>query len=130
MKEILEGSTQVPPFQAASLYPSPNQLEFLQLSFTLCEIHEAVTQLANGKASGPDGLPNEFLKIYWPEVQNQILAISHNFYNNNLDLLPFNEAKIVMVPKCDSPLSTSDYRPISVLNLIPKLVAMVLSKVV
>lgn len=129
MKGVLGTSTQVLPFQASSLYHNPRDLQSLQLPFTMTEIAEAVCQLANGKASGPDSLPNEFLKIYWSDLQNQILSIFNRFYNNNLDLLPFNEAKIVMIPKTDSPSSTNDYQPISVINLIPKLISKVISNI-
>lgn len=50
-----------------------------------------------------------------------------NFYENRLDLERFNRAKIILIPKTEVPKSTSDFRPISVLNLIPKLIAKILS---
>lgn len=87
----------------------------------------AVKQLANGKASGPDGLPNEFVKVYWEEVKAELYLILLDFYAHRLDLKRYNEARIVMVPKIDSPTAISDYRPISVLNLVPKLIAKILS---
>lgn len=126
MKSLLGNSSPVSPFNASCLY-TPHDLDHLQVPFTLAEIQEAVSQLANGKASGLDGLPNEFLKVHWPALQHQILAMFNKFYTHELDLLPYNEAKIVMIPKTDSPRTTSDFRPISVINLIPKLISKVLS---
>lgn len=49
------------------------------------------------------------------------------FYDHSMDLQQFNEARIVMVPMIESPTVISDYRPISVLSLIPKLISKVLS---
>lgn len=127
MEGVLGTSTQVLQFDATALYNSNSNLDQLQQPFSLQEIQQAVFQLANGKASGPDGLPNEFLKMYWPEVKDQILLIFERLFNNSLDLTSYNEAKIVMIPKCDPAATTSDFRPISVLNLIPKLISKVLA---
>ena len=49
------------------------------------------------------------------------------FYKGELDLKPINESNIIFIPKTDTPLTTADYRPISVINLIPKLISKVLS---
>lgn len=127
MKEIMGSSSDVLQFDPSILYPSNPNLEHLQTPFSLREIEEVVTQLANGKASGPDGLPNEFLKVYCQETKDEIHRIFQTFYHGNINLAPYNEAKIVLVPKKETPTTTGDFRPISVLNLIPKLIAKVLS---
>ncbi|XP_078173283.1 uncharacterized protein LOC144567103 [Carex rostrata] len=127
MQEVLGTSAQVIPFDASALYPTSLDLSPLEQQFTLSEIEAAVRQLANNKASGPDGLPNEFLKIYWNELKLEILGIMSDFYHGRLNLQPYNEACIVMVPKLETPLTTADFRPISVLNLIPKLISKILS---
>ncbi|XP_078159587.1 uncharacterized protein LOC144555214 [Carex rostrata] len=127
MQGVLGVSNPVLPFDARALYPTSPDLSQLQLPFSTLEIERAVMQLANHKASGPDGLPNEFIKNYWHEVKDEICEIIKDFYENRLELEAFNEAKIVLIPKMDSPRTTSDYRPISVLNLIPKLISKILS---
>lgn len=99
----------------------------LQVRFTCEEIDVAVRQLANNKASGPDGLPNEFIKVYWTKVKSEIYHLLDEFYENRLKLEEFNDANIIMIPKVDQPTNTSDFRPINVLNLIPKLISKVLS---
>lgn len=114
MQDLLGSSSQVPSFNPAALYPINPDLNSLQQPFTLEEVKSAVQQLANNKASGPDDLPNEFIKVYWQELQGEIMQIFGSFYNNTLDLRFYNVANIVMVPKMESPASTSDFRPISV----------------
>lgn len=64
MQQILGSSDQVMLFDAAAFYNQNPELHQLQHPFTMHEIAMAVQQLANCKASGPDGLPNEFVKIY------------------------------------------------------------------
>lgn len=127
MQEVLGTSAQVIPFDASALYPTSLDLSLLEQQFTLSEVEATVRQLANNKASGPDGLPSEFLKIYWSELKLEILGIMSDFYHGRLNLQPYNEACIVMVPKIETPLTTANFRPISVLNLIPKLISKVLS---
>lgn len=127
MQGVLGTTSQVTPFDATALYQSHMDLNSLQQPFTMIEIQAAVHQLANNKASGPDGLPNEFLKTYWNELKPEVYAIMQKFFSHQLDLRPYNEATIVMVPKTEIPVSTSDFRPISVLNLIPKLISKILS---
>lgn len=56
-----------------------------------------------------------------------MFSIFQNFYDNTLDLTACNVANIIMVPKVEVPQNTSDFRPISVINLIPKLISKVLS---
>lgn len=127
MKAILGTSTPVLDFCPQTLYPVNPCLQNLELPFTLEEVELAVMQLANNKASGPDGIPNEFLKIYWQDIKNEVYQLVLNFYDHKLDLWQYNEANIIMVPKVESPWFTSDFRPISVLNIIPKLLAKILS---
>ena len=130
MKGILGHSEEVLPFDASAIYPTDNSgpdLTFLQEPFSDEEIQRAVFQLAKNKSSGPDGLPNEFIQTYWEDLKNQIGQILRDFYDGKADLLPYNEANLVMIPKTDAPMDTSQFRPISVLNLLPKLIAKILA---
>lgn len=75
------------------------------LQFTEEEVHKAVTGLASNRASGPDGLSNEFIKAYWEEVKEEIMLIMTHFYHGNLDLQPFNKANVIMLPKKDEAIT-------------------------
>ena len=65
--------------------------------------------------------------MYWNEIKGEIFAILLQFYEGRLDLGSFNQANIILIPKIEVPITTSDFRPISVLSLIPKLISKVLS---
>ena len=91
------------------------------------ELENSVKQLAKNKRSGPDGLPNEFLQVYWPVLRFEIMQILQGFYDGVIDLSHVNKANVVMIPKKEVPLSVNDFRPISVINVIPKLISKILS---
>lgn len=95
--------------------------------FTATEIEAAVRQLAKNKSSGPDGLPNELLQKHWTLLKDEIFIIVQNFYNHTLNLEEVNQANIIMIPKKDFSEQVGDYRPISVMNVIPKLISKLLA---
>lgn len=127
MEELLGKSEPILTFHVQALYQSNPNLDDLQLPFTMKEVESAVKQLANNKVSGPDGLPNKFIKTYWMELKSEIFQIMLQFHDNCLNLSQFNEANIIMIPKTDAPRTTSDFCPTSVINLISKLITKVLS---
>lgn len=127
MKEVLATNSPTIPFDAIVLYPNSQHLDQLELPFQVEEVERVVSQLANNKSSGPDGLPNEFIKLHWNELKEEIMGILDCFHRHDLDLRLYNEANIVMVPKNDAPATMAEFRPISVINLIHKLISKVLS---
>lgn len=128
MKALLGTQVQAKKFDPAALYREEQpDLSQLQEPFTSLEIHNAVKQLANNKASGPDGLPHEFFKNFWQFLKRDVEGIFDQFWSGNLDLVNLNKASIVMIPKKTNSTSVGDYRPISIINLIPKLITKVLS---
>jgi Reverse transcriptase (RNA-dependent DNA polymerase) len=49
------------------------------------------------------------------------------FYHNRLDLWRINQAYITLIPKSTTHESLSDYRPISVLSVVPKILTKILT---
>jgi Reverse transcriptase (RNA-dependent DNA polymerase) len=110
-----------------SLYSPKLDLHQLEAPFTIQEVENALMALANNKAIGPDGLPNEFSKQQWPLIKQAVLRIFDDLYNEQVDLTSLNVANVILLPKIDMPSTISDYRPISIINFIPKLIAKVLA---
>lgn len=127
LKEVLGTSKQTMPFNPSAFYNPNPSLADLDLPFTAQEVESAVNQLAKNKASGPDGIPNEFLQTYWTELKDEIMTIIHGFYDHQTSLATINQANVVMIPKKESPSSFNDYRPISILNAMPKLISKILA---
>ncbi|KAJ4776087.1 RNA-directed DNA polymerase (reverse transcriptase)-related family protein [Rhynchospora pubera] len=107
--------------------PPLDLLTLLDLPFTIEEIRFAVFSLADNKASGPDGIFNEFAKKQWNEVQWDVAMIFQDLFLGNLQLSDSNQAHIVLVPKKELSGSVQDFRPISVINYVPKLISKVLA---
>jgi hypothetical protein len=51
----------------------------------------------------------------------------HGFYQGTIDLHCTNKANIIMIPKNDNPQSTTDFRPMSMINILPKLISKILA---
>lgn len=127
LRSSLGSTGQVKKVDLKALYPFEEDLSHLQLPFEVDEIETAVFQLAKNKSSRPDGLPNEFLQTYWQSLKTGIIEMITDFYNHRLDLTKFNRADVIMIPKCETPSTVGDYRPISVINLVPKLISKILA---
>lgn len=124
LKEHLGTSNLVRPFNPSALYQPKSDLGCLQNSFTMEEVKISVRQLAKNKASGPDGLPNEFFQLYWPELKHEIML---GFYQGPINLSQVNLANIIMISKKEVSKMVNDFRAISVINIIPKLISKILS---
>lgn len=127
MRALLGVQQQALPFDPHKLYLDTQVLLHLTESFQLKEVTAAAMSLAKDKASGPDGPPNELIQNYWDDLQQEVMEVMNKFYENNLDLHEVNKANVVMIQKKDNPASVHDYRPISIINLIPKLISKVMA---
>lgn len=127
MKSVLGEQSEVANFDPTAIYAPNQDLNSLQDPFTEIEIERAICRLARHKASGPDGLPNEFLQNHWPDVKETVLSIIHGFYDHSVDLQQLNRANLIMIPKVDEACKVEQFRPISVINLIPKLISKILA---
>lgn len=55
------------------------------------------------------------------------MGIMHGFHAHTIDLSTINKANVVMIPKKETLDSMGDFRPISVINMMPKLISKVLA---
>lgn len=127
MEALLGVDNDVLQFKPEVLYTSNPDLSPLQDPFTVLEIEVAVKQLARNKASGPDGVLNEFLQLHWGVIKSDLIRIMQGFYDHSIDLTAINQANITMIPKKEEPKHVSDFRPISVMNAVPKLISKILA---
>lgn len=78
------------------------------------------------KASGPDGFPFAFYQTFWDMLKEHIMGIFNEWFSGNIDLFSVNKAFIVLIPKKDGADRVSDFRPISLVHAIPKIMSKVL----
>ena len=96
-------------------------------TFTRDEVEAALKQMHPTKAPGPDGMSAIFFQKYWDVVENDIMCMVLNVLNSNMSIADINRANITLIPKINSPSRMSDFRPISLCNVVYKLVSKILA---
>jgi hypothetical protein len=90
---------------------------------TLQELDVAVYSLNEKSAGGLDGISAKFLKKFWFLFRQPLLKyVSHCFNTGNLSQ-SFSSAGIKLIPKKGDTKQIKNWRPISLLNCIFKVVA-------
>lgn len=95
--------------------------------FTSKEINDALAQMHPLKAPGPDGFGVCFYQQHWDIVGEEVRKAALEFLNKGTFDPSFNSTFIVLIPKVQDFVSVGDFRPISLCNVIYKLVAKVLA---
>jgi exonuclease III len=95
--------------------------------FTKDEIREALFQMAPLKAPRPDGFTAEFFQKNWAMIGDEVCDAISEMYSTAVMPELLNYTHIVLIPKTKSPLSVTEFRPISLCNVLYKLVSKVLA---
>ena len=93
---------------------------------TQSEIKKELFQMQTLKALGPDGFPVLFYKKYWAIVGDSITRAVTSFFHAGRMLAEVNNSFIVLIPKSQSPTSFNHYRPISLCNVVYKIITKLL----
>jgi hypothetical protein len=101
--------------------------EMLCKEFTVKEVEEALNSIGDLKAPGPDGMPSLFYKKYWGVVGEKVTEEVLNVLNGGPMPETWNDTCVVLIPKIKDPESMKDLRPISLCNVVYKLVSKVLA---
>jgi hypothetical protein len=91
------------------------------------EVSEVVKQMSPIKALGSDGLPPVFYKKYWHLVGEDITKAVLTCLNSGRILKAINHTNITLIPKVKNPEVVTEYRPISLCNVIYKIISKVLA---
>ena len=89
------------------------------------EIKVVLFQMGPTKALGPDGMNVLFYKKIWHIVDNDMTNAILDFLNSGNMVPRFNYTHIVLIPKIKSPQKILDFRPISLCNVIYKIISIV-----
>ena len=99
------------------------QNQELTRPFEAQEIKDALFSMHPDKAPRPDGMNPGFFQNYWDVVSDDVTAACLFNLNNGVMPSGLNSTSIVLVPKVNSPERMSDLRPISLCNVIYKIMA-------
>ncbi|MFS7997684.1 putative RNA-directed DNA polymerase [Helianthus anomalus] len=105
---------------------STSESEDLIRPFSLFEIKEAVWECDGDRAPGPDGFNFSFLKRCWDGLQNNFIRLFEDFYMQPSLSTRCSSSFIALIPKVKDPMRPSDFRPISLIGCINKVLSKVL----
>ena len=99
----------------------------LSQEFMAWEVEVALKHMAPLKAPGPDGMPPLFYQNYWNLVGNDVTKTILSYLNSATIPHPLNHTFITLIPKIINPMAVTDYRPISLCNVLYKIFSKVLA---
>lgn len=103
-----------------------DQQIFLTREVTSEEVESVVMRLDADKAPGPDGFNAFFYHHCWSIIGADITkAVFHFFISGKLRKCNFSFFSLI--PKCENPQRFEDYRPISLCNVIYKIISKILA---
>ena len=92
------------------------------------ELKSILKMLKDRKAVGPDGINAELLKFGGPYLENLLLKMFNNIIRSNEFPKDFNLSEIVTIFKKGDAADCGNYRPISLLNHVYKILMQIIYK--
>jgi hypothetical protein len=123
-----EEETFFPPDLEHLIHPSISSEDNVELCRvpTPDEIKGVLFDMQSLKAPGPDGFPPVFYKHFWPTVGANVIKAVQSFFTNGKMLPETNRNFIVLIPKIPNPSTVNHYRPISLCNVVYKVISKLL----
>ena len=101
--------------------------EGLMAPFIEKEVKEALFLMFPTKAPGPDGFPAHFFQRHWDLCGKEITSVVLRVLSGEDDTATINDTFIVLIPKVVSLEELGQFRPISLCNVIFKIVSKVVA---
>lgn len=106
---------------------APHQAWLLEAPFTMEELKSAVWCCGGEKAPGPDGYTFKLIKHKWEVMKSDIWEFVKFFERTGTFTPGCNSAFVTLIPKVPDPLILDEYRPISLIGSLYKIVAKMLA---
>ena len=86
--------------------------------YTLEEVKKALFQIGDLKAPGPDGFPAHFYQRHWDICGEEVTKLVLRIVRGQESPECINDTILVLIPKVTNPTNLSQFRPISLCNVI------------
>lgn len=107
---------------------TPAMNDHLLAPFTSEEVRKALFDIGDLKAPGPDGLHAAFYKRFWVMLEEDLVKEVLEAVNTVVIPEGWNDTVIVLIPKVDKPEKLSRFQPISLCNVVYKVISKMLAK--
>jgi len=111
------------PFRKLSFVEAGN----LTKPFSEADVKQAVWDCDSYKSLGPDGVNFGFIKQFWDLMKVDFMRFLVEFHRNGKLTKGVNSTFIALIPKVNSPQHLNDFRPISLIGCMYKVLAKVLA---
>jgi hypothetical protein len=91
------------------------------------EILDTLKEMKRNASPGPDGFNVEFYLAAWEWIGDDVTKVIRDFYVQGTLPNHINDTHIVLIPKKLAPVVPRDFRPISLCNVIYKIIAKTLA---
>ncbi|GJZ47857.1 RNA-directed DNA polymerase, eukaryota [Tanacetum coccineum] len=106
---------------------SPDQVVDLDSNVSRDEIRKAVWDCGENKSPGPDGYTFEFFRKFWSFVGPDFCSAVEHFFVNGYFSKGCNSSFIALIPKVTDAKFVTDFRPISLIGCVYKVVTKILA---
>jgi hypothetical protein len=106
---------------------SEDDAYYLKRPFDEENVKQAVWECDNFKSLGLDGINFGFIKEFWVDIKGAFMRFLLEFYSNGRLVKGSNCTFIGLIPKVANPQRVADYRPISFVGCMYKVLAKVLA---
>ena len=101
--------------------------DMLMAEFHIQEVEIALKQMAPIKAPGLDGMPPLFYQSYWSLLGSDVATTILHYLNSGSFPQALGHYFITLIPKVKDPTYVSEFRPISLSNVLYRIFAKVLT---
>ena len=95
--------------------------------YTREEVDIAIKNMAPMTAPGPDGMPPIFYRTFWLDIGLEVSNAVLSCLNSGTLLKSINHTFITLIPKVNNLESMTEFRPISLCNVIYKILSKVIA---
>ena len=106
---------------------SAAQAESLETIPTVEDVKQAVWACGVDEAPGFDGYNFKFIREMWDTIKDDIYEFVLDFFVTGSSVRHVNVTWVTLIPKSENPTSIEEYRPISMVGALYKIISKILA---